>query len=117
MTLEEQVVSLLTVIPSIAGRVYPMLLPQSPTLPAVTYSRVSTTHMYAHEGNVGLAHQRLQFSCWARTHKEAAEVSLVVRQSLEGRVVGVGFADNEIDFYEPDTKLYHRALDMIIWNE
>lgn len=101
----------------IHGRIYPMLLPQNPELPAVTYSRISTTPLYCQEGNAQLVRQRLQFSCWAMSHQEAATVAAAVRRALEGRVVGVAFADNEIDFYEPETGYYHRALDMIIWSQ
>jgi len=100
----------------IDDRIYPMPLPQSPTLPALTYFRVDTPREYSQSGYSRLAHPRMQFSCWAWTLLEAADVASLVRQAMERWGEAACFAATELDLYEPETRIYHRVLDMIIWH-
>jgi len=52
------------------SRIYPLVLPQTPELPAVTYIRIDTPRLAQLE-NAFLPHPRFQFSCWAETFEEA----------------------------------------------
>lgn len=107
----------------IAGRLYPMVLPQPPTLPAVTYSRVSRS---AVRDLTGVAYwiSRFQFSCWAKKYGDAKAVAQAVRQALEDyvgtmgqfRIIGSASV-NEIDLSQPDTGLYHVPVDVLITHE
>jgi hypothetical protein len=107
----------------IADRLYPMVLPQPPTLPSVTYSRVSRSGV---RDLTGVAYwvSRFQFSCWAERYSEAKNVAQAVRQALEDyvgtmgvfRIIGSGSV-NEIDLSEPDTGLYHVPVDVLITHQ
>ncbi len=71
---------------AIAGsRVWPMKLPQSATLPAVVYQRVSTTREdFGLRGPVGPTRSRVQLSCWAATFGEARQLWEAVHGALNG---------------------------------
>ncbi len=108
----------------VGNRIYPVLLPQDVTFPAVTYQRISTVREYAQEGPSGLAHPRFQFSCWAETYEEAKAVAEQIRFALSGykgtinnvRIDAV-YIEDDNDIYDPETNIYHVALDATIWHE
>jgi hypothetical protein len=92
----------------IGTRMYPGKLPQDPTYPAVTYTRISGPRLYSHQGATGLAEGRFQFDCWAASYSAAKSTAAAVRESLEGFRGTVGsdviasiFAVHEADSYEP----------------
>lgn len=67
----------------VAARIYPDL-PQSPTLPALTFSEVSSTRTYALEGDLHKARSRFQIDSWATTQKAAYQLADAVRHTLSG---------------------------------
>lgn len=104
----------------IAGRLYPMVLPQPPTLPAATYQRVSRS---AVRDLTGVAYwvSRFQFSCWAERYADAKAVAQAIREALEDYVGTMGTFKildsttvNEIDLSQPDTGLYHVPVDVLV---
>lgn len=108
----------------VSARIYPLILPQKPTLPAVTYTRVSGERVSAMGADTVIARPRFQVSCFASTYASARAVAAQVRAALQrwrGTVGGVviqdSFIESEIDLYEDDTKLYHTALDFEIIHE
>lgn len=123
--IEEELTSWLQAnIALVANRVYPMKLPQNPTLPAITYQKISGLRVQSHDGPSGLAYPRFQVSCWGESYSDAKQVAEEVRQDLDGYqglmgVVQVGAAllQNEIDFYIPETGYYHVPVDFIIWHD
>ena len=68
----------------VSARVYPLLLRQNPTYPAVTYEKVSGPRIENLQGLSGLAHPRFQFSCFGDDYEEADSVAEQVRLALEG---------------------------------
>ncbi|MEW5921568.1 MAG: DUF3168 domain-containing protein [Bacillota bacterium] len=110
----------------VGSRIYPLVMPQGTTLPAVTFSKVSGPRVHAMQHDAGLAYPRFQVSCWGSTYKQAKEVAAQVRAALQdfkGTMGGPGgaevsgvFLEDETDLYEPNTQIYHVALDFIIWH-
>ena len=109
----------------ISGRVYPLTMPQDVTLPAVVYQRVTGPREYSFTGSSGLAHPRFQVSVWAETYASAKDVAEQIKVALGGYNGGMGsggtlvygsFIENELDFYEPDTRLYHVPVDFTMWH-
>jgi hypothetical protein len=105
----------------ISGRVYPDILPQGPTYPALTYFRVSGPRLYHLRGASGRSTPRYQIDCWAETRLGARVLAEAVRASLSGfhgfmgtTKVGYLRLDNETDFYEETVKVYRTSLDFII---
>lgn len=68
----------------IGGRLWPIKLPQHPTLPAMTIQRISGVRFATLRGQAGLARPRYQFDVWVRegTGSAAAECQLIGRLLL-----------------------------------
>jgi len=110
----------------VGTRIYPLILPQPPTLPAVTYFKVSLVNrrVMASPSDV-LKQVRVQFSCWANTYSETKSVAEQVKVALQdfagqmggGVQVLDGNIINEQDLYEDDTGIYHVPVDVLIMHE
>lgn len=68
----------------ISTRMYPLVLPQDPTLPALTYQRISGPRIHKLTGTTGRARARLEIDSWAETYTEAQSLAAAVRASLDG---------------------------------
>lgn len=101
----------------VSTRVYPVLMPQSPTLPAISYQRISNTEQ---DGTSTLRVTRYQVDCWDDDYAGVQTLADAVRGALEEwtdtnqspavkmtRVVG------EIDDYESETGLYRVSIDVM----
>lgn len=93
----------------VTARVWPMKLPQSATLPAVVYQRISTTgNGVAMEAPVGPTRARVQISAWATTFGQARQLGEAVLHALNGWSGTAGGVKvqlvrlvNWLDDYEP----------------
>ena len=103
----------------IADRIYPVKLPQNPTLPAMTYRIISG--MEHHDYDV--AYPRFQFNCWGESYSDAKSLSVATKQAFQrlsspiggtsGKAVIQGVLLNDIDMgYEEDTQLYGIFVDI-----
>jgi hypothetical protein len=110
----------------VAGRVYPLLLPQSPTLPALVYQRISTNPLGAtHDGANHMTRVRMQIRCHGATLLAAKQVADAVRGALDGFAGTMGdvtvqscLRADESDDDEPDVEAYSvRADYMIVFDE
>lgn len=121
MTIETDLYSRLStfagLVALVGTRSYPLLLPQNPTLPAITFQKISNVREQAHSGDSSLQHPRYQFSCWAETYAEAWAVAEQIRLALQGITsAGGGFYENAVDLYDPETGWYHVPVDITIWH-
>lgn len=103
-----------TVAALIDERVYPVSLPQTAVLPAVTYQRVFGTEGITHQGPSGLERTRIQFDCWATTYAEATALAEAVTDAL--RVYPEARIANVMDAPEPDVALRRRLVEVSIWH-
>jgi len=122
MAIETDIINRLSTFPGLIAllgtRVYPLILPQTPTLPAITYQKISGVREQAHSGDSSLQHPRYQFSCWALTYGAAWAVAEQVRLALQGLTsAGVGIWENALDLYDPETSWYHVPVDITIWHD
>ena len=101
----------------VSTRVYPVLMPQSPTLPAVSYQRISNTEQ---DGTSTLRETRYQVDCWDDGYEGVQALADAVKSALEEwmdtdqspsvkmcRVIG------ELDDYEAETGLYRDSIDIM----
>ena len=65
----------------IGTRIYPDIVEQNATLPAVSISKISTRHEHTLSDFAGVAHCRLQFDCYSNTRTQANEVAETIRTS------------------------------------
>jgi len=110
---------------AVAGRVYPLQLPQDTTLPAITYQRISTVRDHAMEAPMTLPDARFQFDVWADNYLASKSIAELVRKKLNGYKGAAGgeeiqgaFLDSERDFYEKVsdiTDIYRVSMDFMIW--
>lgn len=68
----------------IGERMYPDVLPQGATFPAIRFFEVSLTPLYQHDGDANLDTSRYQFDCYAANRPAAKDVAMVLRTILGG---------------------------------
>ncbi len=60
-------------------RLFPLTIPQTATLPAVAYQKISSPKEQAQDGSSHLARSRLQFTCEADLYSEVKAVATQVK--------------------------------------
>ena len=94
----------------VANRIYPDMLPQNPTLPAVVMTKLSVRHDHQLSDLAGLAHARVQFDCYSLSRGEANGVAEAIRATgitaLKGEthgtdIRGVELEEGQRNFTEP----------------
>ena len=131
MSVEEALYSILSndteVAALVSARIYPNLLPESATLPALTYQELTGPRQHTMDGPVGTVRFRFQINCWASTYAVADELSTEVRKALDdysGTVESqyIHFVEmlDEADAMENIAgldviKKYGKRLDFYIW--
>ena len=133
-TIEEGIYGRLTthagLVALISTRTFEGGIPQSETLPCVTYNRISTPRVHTHDtsGSAGLAHPRFQFDAWALTYPAAKAITEQIRAALNGYVgtitvgtstirIQAALVDDERVNHDPGTELKCLSSDYIIWHE
>lgn len=108
----------------IGARLYPLTLPQRPTLPAVTYQRISTkTEPTRDEPHASLERPRFQFDIWGASYASARAVAQQLRVALpmlaqaSNPRVDVALLQDDQDAYEAETERWRAILDVFIWHQ
>jgi hypothetical protein len=106
-------------------RIYPVILPQGATFPAISYQQIDLNRPMTTEGPSGLSNPRMQFSCWASNYTNVRILSTAVRESLEGFRGTLPDADStkvkaftlvdERPTYEESSFLHRIDLDFAVW--
>ncbi len=103
---------------TLSTRVYPDHLPQSPTLPAVSYAIVSRVPT---ESNTQIFETRVQFDCWATTYDTAHALANLVQKSLRfyrksdgsgNRILSI-YDANQGDAYDDEQEIWRVIVDVI----
>jgi len=108
----------------VGTRIYPLMAPQNPTKPYVTFQRISGPRLQALGGAAGFGMARIQYDSWADTYTTAQALAAAIRNSFNGfigklsdgnspaslRTVVVRL-DNERDLFEEDTELFRVTQD------
>lgn len=102
----------------VSQRIYPLLLPQGATFPAITFQRISSVRDRTYDAPIYLVTARVQFSCWAETWNDCralAEDLRMILNGFRGIMAGIPVPSirilNELDLHDPETDLYHMACD------
>ena len=108
----------------VGARVYPDILPQAPTYPAITLLRIASTRTFVHAGASTLARVRFQIDCWGRTYSQAHDLGDTIRRSMngyrgsfQGTEVPGAFLRAEHDLYEPDGDVHRLSQDWEVWQQ
>lgn len=107
----------------VGSRVYPVVLPQAPTWPSITYQRVSTTDSHRHEETARTPVEAwIQFDCWADTARGARQLALVVKAAINGKrwlaegIHGVLHRTSR-DLFEDSVRVYRVRTDFMVLGE
>lgn len=105
----------------VGTRVYPSNLPQSPTLPAVAYTRISRSRESVMGIDTDLARGRYQLTVFAPTYLVAKLVLEQIRAAFQryrgtsaGVVVDETFIENDRDGYDPTLGLHAPSIDILM---
>lgn len=99
-----------TIAAAVGGRVFPNIVPQGSTFPALSYNQVSGVRLYdINDGPTGRAMPRITINSWAERYLAVRQLADAVRQRLNGfrGVTGSTFIsritlDNEFDTFEEE---------------
>lgn len=116
-----------TVTGLVSTRIYPQVLPQGATLPAIAYQMVSSAREHAHDGAAqDLSRPRLQWAAHAATYSAAKAVAKAVRDALAyyhgstgGIKIDAVLFENEIDDFifrdDEQASTYVVIVDAYVW--
>ncbi|OGR95738.1 MAG: hypothetical protein A2V88_15970 [Elusimicrobia bacterium RBG_16_66_12] len=111
--IEKSVRAVLRASPAVSAivgtRIWPLILPQSPALPAITYQRISLVSPVTLDSAIGPERIRLQVDCWALTWDAVRDLAHAVKATLHGfsgivagqQPLNGVFLDSEADLFEP----------------
>lgn len=110
-------------------RIYPIFIPESATLPCITYQTISRPEQQSHDGPVHLVNSRIQITSFADHFDDALSVAAAVRESLNGFA---GIFENitiqyinvdgggDVPSVSPDNdqlRRFGRRIDFEVWSE
>lgn len=108
----------------IGSRVYPDQLPQRPTLPAITYQRISTQfHATRDQAHGSLERPRFQFDCWAgsratsRAVAQQLRLALVTLPQASNPRIDVALVQDDFNILEAEPNRFRAVMDAFIWHE
>jgi len=121
--IEEQLVNFLLsqkeITDLVDDRIYPMHRCENMTFPGITYLRISNSTKSRSRTSANKA-PVYQISCWAKSFKQARQLSDAVIEIFDnysgsmGNIDFVSFHENDRDIYEPGVGLYHIPVDIEI---
>ena len=117
--IRDAVVSDATLAGLIGGRIYPVVLPPDPELPAVTYQLVSQPTSVTQEG-VEYRSPKWRFRIWSLIYADLVPIAQALA-GLFGNQSNTPFPSSRIEYpssraedHESDTHRYWRALDVVV---
>lgn len=103
----------------VSQRIYPGLLPQHPTYPAISYQRISNT---GQKGTSDIRESRWQINNWAQTYAGAQALAAAFKAFAEDyadvtQTPGIKqtLVVNENDDYDDEAKAYRVIVDVILY--
>lgn len=101
----------------IDDRIYPLRLPATPTLPAITYQLVSEPQDPVQDGP-GMAEPRYRFKVWTDTYIALGLVTDALAVRFNARHDGPfrsSLVDGTFEDYDIATRRYWRIVDVLGW--
>tara|TARA_R110000765_G_scaffold372450_2_gene462871 strand:+ start:521 stop:916 length:396 start_codon:yes stop_codon:yes gene_type:complete len=108
----------------VSGRIYHERMPQNSTMPAIVFSRVSTSQNSLLDGVDTLTQARIQFDIYGDTSSSVRDLATKVRALFNGHRGDLGGAavqfatlDSELDsgFFDGDEERRRIITDFIFW--
>lgn len=106
-----------TIAAATSSRIYPLVMPQNVTFPAITYQRISDNPVNDLSGYSNLSNPHLAINCWATRYDEAKELAENVHDAMNTSTAFKAILINDLDGYDPDTGLFVVSQDYSCWNQ
>jgi len=104
----------------VSTRIYPGLLKQNTTYPAVSYRRVSSERPSVMAADTGIVRARFQFDIWSNHYGDMISAKEQLRLALQRyrgtatvQILGT-FILTDLDLYEEETQIHHGVVDVEI---
>lgn len=102
----------------VGQRVYFDVMPDKPTLPALTIQKLGGGAARGAVRNPGLYDAQYQVSSWAKSRTDATKISAQVRQAMDrvrkavidGVPVSDCFYESDVDLYDSETKTFFNHM-------
>lgn len=103
----------------VGAQIYPVILEEGATLPALVYQRISGPRVQSLDGASGLAVLRIAISCYSTLFATVRDLASKVRVRLngyrgtlsEGTVVGGALLLDERDIFSEPVRIFRTDLD------
>ena len=89
----------------VQGRIFPIVLPQDASLPAMVYAPVVANYDSALQGDTGYVRQTIQFVCHEKTFKKARKLSRLVKKALQDYTGDMNGVEIQAVFIKSDYEL------------
>lgn len=106
-----------------AARIFPSVVPEGRSLPALVYQRVTTNRRYSHDGATGMATVRMQVDSYSRD-QVAFDLSDAVRKTvdafdgtMDGLRVRAVFGQDEQVTWDADSETYRVRQDYMVTHD
>lgn len=99
-----------------SARIYPVVMPQNVSFPAITFERISSQPINGLAGYLGMDNARIMLNVWATRYDEAKELAEDVHDCLNKVTAFRALLVNNLDGYDVDTGLYVVSHDYSCWN-
>ena len=107
-------------ITSITTGIYPSVIPQSQSAPAIVYQCDGTEFIHTFEdGRNGLVRSSYQIDCYAASVATAESLAAAVVSALgnyETHPIKRVLLDNRLNLFESETELHRVLLQFLVWH-
>lgn len=98
-------------------RIYPVVMPQGVSFPAITYHETANSPVNTLGGKTGLENPNIAISCWATAYDAANAVAKAVNSAMDGCRTFRALMINQIDVYDPELNVYAKSQIWSCWNQ
>lgn len=99
----------------VSTRIYPGIMPQNPTYPAITVNQISMREHPSIDGRSDLRNPMIQIDAWDKTFSSAKTIMAQIQLAIDGSSLFKSIVINEYDGYEYDLLLYRSTVEFSIW--
>lgn len=108
----------------VSTRIYPMILPQKPTYPAITYSDDDSNYTESFDGQTDHVQSTFQLDAWAKTYAGATTLGAAISTALKNTSGAFGgitiqrctVLSGPIMAYEDSVEAYRQTYIFSIWH-
>jgi hypothetical protein len=102
----------------VGGRMYPMVAPDSPTVPFIVYQNITNSPEYTLGNTSPINNTRMQIDCYSDTYGGVKSLVASVQSAMQAAAQAktlVNVPKMSSDLYEAEVKLYRVTQDYSIW--